>query len=125
MQPGGRELISVKREILTAFALSAATLAVCVCCFWLVNRPRTLIDAENVLVTQQGHHVAVTDRVGGNLYLFRYHHTRKQEDAQSTEKQPYRSVDVPTLKIDIDSDGKTLHITDADGNFYDARRGLF
>lgn len=62
----------MKNEILTAAALSVATLAVCVCCFWLVNRPRTLIDAPNLLVTQQGHHVAVTDRAGGNLYLFRY-----------------------------------------------------
>lgn len=69
MQPDERGWTSVRREILTAFALSAATLAVCVCCFWLVNRPRTLIDAPNLLVTQQGHHVAVTDRVGGNLYL--------------------------------------------------------
>lgn len=125
MQPGGREWISVKREILTAAALAVATLAVCVCCFWMMNRPRTLIDEENVLVTQQGHHVAVTDRVGGNLYLFRYQHTRKQETRENAEKQPYRAVDAPTLKIDVDTDGKTLHITDADGNFYDARRGLF
>lgn len=115
----------MKRELLTAFALSAATLAVCVCCFWLMNRTRTLIDAENVLVTQQGHFLTVTDRAGRNAYLFRYRHTRKQEDAQSTEKRPYRAVDVPTLKIDVDADGKTLHIQDADGNFYDARRGLF
>ena len=115
----------MKHELLTAAALSVATLAVCVCCFWMMNRPRTLIDAENVLVTQQGHHVTVTDRVGRNAYLFRYHHTRKQESAQSTEKRPYRAVDAPTLKIDVDVDGRTLHITDADGNFYDARRGLF
>lgn len=90
-----------------------------------MNRPRTLIDEKNVLVTQQGHHVAVTDRVGRNAYLFRYQHTRKQEAAQSAEKRPYRAVDAPTLKIDVDADGKTLHITDADGNLYDARRGLF
>lgn len=115
----------MKHELLTAAALSVATLAVCVCCFWLMNRPRTLIDAQNLLVTQQGHHVAVTDRVGGNLYLFRYQHTRKQETRESAEKRPYRAVDAPTLKIDVDADGKTLHIQDADGNFYDARRGLF
>lgn len=96
----------MKNEILTAAALSVATLAVCVCCFWLVNRPRTLIDAPNLLVTQQGHHVAVTDRAGGNLYLFRYRHTRKQETAQSAEKRPYRAVDVPTLKIDVDADAE-------------------
>lgn len=90
-----------------------------------MNRPRTLIDDENVLVTQQGHHVAVTDRAGGNFYLFRYHHTRKQEIRENAKKWPYRAVDVPTLKIDVDADGRTLHITDADGNFYDARRGLF
>lgn len=125
MQPGGREWTSMKCETLTAAALAVATLAVCVCCFWMMNRPRTLIDEENVLVTQQGHHVAVTDRVGGNLYLFRYQHTRKQETRENAEKQPYRAVDTPTLKIDVDTDGKTLHITDADGNFYDARRGLF
>lgn len=52
-------------------------------------------------------------------------HTRKQETRENAEKQPYRAVDAPTLKIDVDTDGKTLHITDADGNFYDARRGLF
>lgn len=115
----------MKHEILTAFALSAATLAVCVCGFWLMNRPRTLIDEENLLATQQGHHVAVTDRVGGNLYLFRYQHTRKQESRESEEKRPYRAVDVPTLKIDVDADGKTLHIQDVDGNIYDARRRLF
>lgn len=115
----------MKRELLTAFALSAAALAVCVCCFWLMNRPRTLIDAPNLLVTQQGHHVAVTDRVGGNLYLFRYQHTRKQEAAQSTEKRPYRAVDAPTLKIDVDADGRTLHIQDADGNYFDVKRSFF
>lgn len=115
----------MKNEILTAAALAVAALAVCVCCFWLMNRPRTLIDAENVLVTQQGHFLTVTDRAGQNAYLFRYHHTRKRETRESAEKRPYRAVDAPTLKIDIDSDGKTLHITDADGNFYDARRGLF
>lgn len=115
----------MKNEILTAAALAVAALAVCVCCFWLMNRPRTLIDAENVLVTQQGHFLTVTDRAGQNAYLFRYHHTRKRETRESAEKRPYRAVDAPTLKIDIDSDGKTLQITDADGNFYDARRGLF
>ena len=125
MQPDERGWTSVRREILTAFALSAATLAVCICCFWLMNRPRTLIDGKNVLVTQQGHHVAVTDRVGGNLYLFRYHHTRKQEDAQSTEKRPYRAVDAPTLKIDVDADGRTLHIQDTDGNTFDVERRIF
>lgn len=122
MQPDERGSTSVKHEILTAFTLSAVTLAVCVCCFWLVNRPRTLIDDENVLVTQQGHHVAVTDRVGGNLYLFRYHHTRKQEIRENAEKQPYRAVDAPTLKIDIDSDGKTLILTDADGTVFTLRK---
>lgn len=125
MQPDERGWTSVRREILTAFALSAATLAVCVCCFWLVNRPRTLIDAPNLLVTQQGHHVAVTDRVGGNLYLFRYQHTRKQETRESTEKRPYRAVDAPTLKIDVDADGRTLHITDAGENCFDVRRSFF
>lgn len=115
----------MKNEILTAAALSVATLAVCVCCFWLVNRPRTLIDAPNLLVTQQGHHVAVTDRAGGNLYLFRYRHTRKQETAQSAEKRPYRAVDVLTLKIDVDADGRTLHIQDADGNYFDVKRSFF
>lgn len=118
-------LMALKREFLTAAALSVAALAVCVCGFWLMNRPRTLIDEENVLVTQQGHHVAVTDRVGGNLYLFRYRRTRKQEAAQSAEKRPYRAVDVPTLKIDVDADGRTLHIQDADGNIYDTRRSFF
>lgn len=115
----------MKREILTAFALSAATLAVCVCCFWLMNRPRTLIDVENVLVTQQGHFLTVTDRAGQNAYLFRYHHTRKREVAQSTEKRPYRAVDVPTLKIDVDADGRTLHIQDVAGNIYDVERRIF
>ena len=115
----------MKNEILTAFALSAVTLAVCVCCFWLMNRPRTLIDEENVLVTQQGHFLTVTDRAGQNAYLFRYHHTRKQEDAQSTEKRPYRAVDVPTLKIDVDADGRTLHITDVAGNTFDVERRIF
>lgn len=115
----------MKRELLTAFALSAATLAVCVCCFWLMNRPRTLTDEENLLVTQQGHHVAVTDRAGGNLYLFRYHHTRKQEIRENAEKRPYRAVDVPTLKIDVDADGRTLHIQDADGNYFDVKRSFF
>lgn len=115
----------MKNEILTAAALAVATLAVCVCCFWMMNRPRTLIDAPNLLVTQQGHHVAVTDRVGGNLYLFRYQHTRKQEAAQSTEKRPYRAVDAPTLKIDVDADGRTLHIQDTDGNTFDVERRIF
>ncbi len=125
MQPDGRGSTSVKRELLTAFALSAAALAVVCGCFWLMNRPRTLIDAENVLVTQQGHHVAVTDRVGRNAYLFRYHHARKQEDAQSAEKRPYRAVDAPTLKIDVDADGRTLHITDVAGNTFDVERRIF
>lgn len=115
----------MKRELLTAVCLSVVALAV-VCCFWLwMNRPRTLIDEKNVLVTQQGHHVAVTDRVGGNLYLFRYQHTRKQETAQSTDKRPYRAVDVPTLKIDVDADGRTLHIQDAGGNTFDVERRIF
>ena len=125
MQPGGREWISVKREILTAAALAAATLAVCFCCFWLANRPRTLIDEEDVLVTQQGHFLTITDRAGRNAHLFRYHHTRKQEDAQSTEKRPYRAVDAPTLKIDVDADGRTLHITDVAGNTFDVERRIF
>lgn len=125
MQPDERGSISVKREILTAAALAVAALAVCVCGFWLMNRPRTLIDAPNLLVTQQGHHVAVTDRVGGNLYLFRYRHTRKQETRENAEKQPYRAVDAPTLKIDVDADGRTLHITDAGENCFDVRRRLF
>lgn len=115
----------MKHEILTAFALSVAALAVCVCGFWMMNRPRTLIDSQNVLVTQQGHHVAVTDRVGRNAYLFRYRHTRKQESRENAEKRPYRAIDVPTLKIDVDADGKTLHITDADGNYFDVKRSFF
>ena len=115
----------MKNEILTAFALSAVTLAVCVCCFWMMNRPRTLIDERNVLVTQQGHFLTVTDRAGQNAHLFRYRHTRKQEADQSAEKQTYRAVDVPTLKIDVDVDGKTLHITDADGTVFIARKKVF
>lgn len=115
----------MKREFLTAFALSAVALAVCICGFWLMNRPRTLIDSQNVLVTQQGHFLTVTDRVGRNAYLFRYQHTRKQKAAQSDEKRPYRAIDVPTLKIDVDADGKTLHITDADGNYFDVKRSFF
>lgn len=115
----------MKRELLTAVVLSVAALAVVCGCFWMANRPRTLIDEENLLVTQQGHHVAVTDRAGRNAYLFRYQHTRKQEAAQSTEKAPYRAVDVPTLKIDVDSDGRTLHIQDADGNTFDVGRRIF
>jgi hypothetical protein len=114
----------MKNEILTAFALSVAALAVCVCCFWLANRPRTLIDERNVLVTQQGHFLTVTDRAGRNAYIFRYRHARKQEAAQNTEKQPYRAVDVPTLKIDIDSDGKTLILTDADGTVFTLRKKM-
>lgn len=112
----------MKNEILTAAALAVATLAVCFCCFWMMNRPRTLIDEENVLVTQQGHNVAVTDRVGGNLYLFRYQHTRKQEIQQNAEKRPYRVTDTETIKIDIDSDGKTLILTDADGTVFTLRK---
>lgn len=115
----------MKSEILTAAALAVAALAVCVCCFWLMNRPRTLIDEENVLVTQQGHFLTVTDRIGRNAYLFRYQHTRKQEAAQSAEKRPYRAVDVPTLKIDVDADGRTLHITDVAGNTFDVERRIF
>lgn len=115
----------MKCELLTAVCLSAVTLAVCVCCFWLMNRPRTLIDEENVLVTQQGHFLTVTDRVGRNAYLFRYQHTRKREAAQSAEKRPYRAVDVPTLKIDVDADGRTLHITDVAGNTFDVERRIF
>lgn len=114
----------MKSEILTAAALAVAALAVCVCCFWLMNRPRTLIDEENVLVTQQGHFLTVTDRIGRNAYLFRYQHTRKQEAAQSAEKRPYRAVDVPTLKIDVDADGRTLHITDVAGNTFDVERRI-
>lgn len=76
----------MKNEILTAAALAVATLAVCVCSFWLMNRPRTLIDAPNLLVTQQGHHVAVTDRVGGNLYLFRYQPYQKTGNQRERRK---------------------------------------
>ena len=115
----------MKNEILTAAVLSVAVLAVVCGCFWMANRPRTLIDSQNVLVTQQGHFLTVTDRAGRNAYLFRYRHTRKQESRESEEKRPYRAVDVPTLKIDVDADGKTLHIQDVDGNIYDARRRLF
>ena len=114
----------MKNEILTAVCLSAATLAVCVCCFWLANRPRTLIDEENVLVTQQSHFLTVTDRAGRNAYLFRYRHTRKQEAAQSTEKAPYRVTDTETIKIDIGVDGKTLIVTDADGTVFTVRKKL-
>lgn len=115
----------MKRELLTAFPLSVAALAVCVCCFWLANRPRTLIDAPNLLVTQQGHHVTVTDRAGQNAYLFRYQHTRKQGIRENAEKRPYRAVDVTTLKIDVDADGRTLHITDVAGNTFDVERRIF
>ena len=115
----------MKRELLTAVCLSVVALAVVCGCFWLMNRPRTLIDEENVLVTQQGHNVAVTDRTGRNAYLFRYHHTRKQGIRENAEKRPYRAVDAPTLKIDVDADGKTLHIQDVDGNYFDVRRRLF
>lgn len=86
MQPDERGSISVKREILTA-----AALAVCVCGFWLMNRPRTLIDAPNLLVTQQGHHVAVTDRVGGNLYLFRYRPYQKTGNPRERRKTALQS----------------------------------
>lgn len=112
----------MKRELLTAVCLSVVALIVCAGCFQLMNRPRTLIDEENVLVTQQGHNVAVTDRVGGNLYLFRCHHTRKQETRENAEKQPYRVTDTETIKIDIDSDGKTLILTDADGTVFTLRK---
>ena len=115
----------MKHELLTAATLTVAALAVVCGCFWMMNRPRTLIDEENLLVTQQGHHVAVTDRAGGNLYLFRYRHTRKQKAAQSAEKQPYRVTDAETIKIDVDSDGKTLIVTDADGAVFRAERRLF
>lgn len=115
----------MKHEILTAAALSVAALIVCVGCFWLMNRPQTLIDEENLLVAQQGHHVAVTDRVGRNAYLFRYQHTRKQESRESAEKQPYRVTDTATIKIDIDSDGKTLIVTDADGTVFTVRKRVF
>lgn len=115
----------MKHEILTAAALSVAALIVCVGCFWLMNRPRTLIDEENVLVTQQGHFLTVTDRAGRNAYLFRYQHTRKQEIRESAEKQPYRVTDTATIKIDIDSDGKTLIVTDADGAVFTVRKRAF
>lgn len=115
----------MKRELLAAVCLSVVALIVFGCGFWMMNRPRTLIDEENLLVTQQGHHVAVTDRVGGNLYLFRYQHTRKQKAAQSAKKRPYRAVDAPTLKIDIGADGRTLHIQDAAGNTFDVERRIF
>ncbi len=114
----------MKNEILTAVVLSVAALAVVCGCFWLMNRPRTLIDAKNVLVTQQGHFLTVTDRVGRNTYLFRYQHTRKQEIRERAEKRPYRAVDAPTLKIDIGADGRTLHIQDADGNYFDVKRSF-
>lgn len=115
----------MKRELLTAAALAVAALAVCVCGFWLMNRPQTLIDEENLLVAQQGHHVAVTDRVGRNAYLFRYQHTIKQESRESAEKQPYKVTDTATIKIDIDSDGKTLIVTDADGTVFTVRKRVF
>lgn len=115
----------MKNELLTAAALTVAALAVCVCGFWMMNRPRTLIDEENVLVTQQGHFLAVTDRAGRNAYLFQYRHTRKQETRENAEKRPYRAVDVPTLKIDIDSDGRTLIVTDADGAVFTVRKRAF
>ena len=112
----------MKHELLTAVVLSVAALAVCVGCFWLMNRPRTPIDAPNVLITQQGHFLTVTDRAGRNAYLFRYRHAGKQEAAQSTEKRPYRVTDTETIKIDIDSDGKTLIITDCDGTVFTVRK---
>lgn len=115
----------MKRELLAAVCLSVVALAVCVGCFWLMNRPRTLIDSQNVLVTQQGHFLTVTDRAGRNAYLFRYQHTRKQESRERAEKRPYRAVDAPTLKIDIGADGRTLHIQDADGNYFDVKRSFF
>lgn len=100
-------------------------LAVCVCGFWLMNRPRTLIDEENVLVTQQGHFLTVTDRAGRNAYLFRYRHTRKQEIRENAEKAPYRVTDTETIKIDIGSDGRTLIVTDADGAVFTVRKRAF
>lgn len=112
----------MKNEILTAVVLSVAALAVCVCGFWLMNRPRTLIDEENLLVTQQGHFLTVTDRAGRNAYLFRYRHTRKRESQENAEKAPYRAIDVPTLKIDVDADGKTLIVTDAAGTVFTVRK---
>lgn len=125
MQPDEGGSISVKRELLTAICLSVAALAVVCGCFWMMNRPRTLIDAPNLLVTQQGHHVAVTDRVGRNAYLFRYQHTRKQESRESAEKAPYRVTDTETIKIDIGSDGRTLIVTDADGTVFTVRKQVF
>ena len=115
----------MKRELLTAAALAVAALAVVCGCFWMANRPRTLIDEENVLVTQRGHFLAVTDRAGRNAYLFQYRHTRKQETRENAEKRPYRAVDVPTLKIDIDSDGRTQIVTDADGAVFTVRKRAF
>lgn len=91
----------------------------------MMNRPRTLIDEENLLVTQQGHHVAVTDRAGRNAYIFRYQHTRKPKAAQSAEKAPYRVMDTETIKIDIGADGKTLIVTDADGTVFTVRKRVF
>lgn len=125
MQPDEGGSISVKRELLTAICLSVAALAVVCGCFWMMNRPRTLIDAPNLLVTQQGHHVAVTDRIGRNAYLFRYQHTRKQESRESAEKVPYRVTDTETIKIDIGSDGRTLIVTDADGTVFTVRKQVF
>lgn len=115
----------MKNELLTAVVLSVAALAVVCGCFWMANRLRTLIDEENVLVTQQGHFLAVTDRAGRNAYLFQYRHTRKQETRENAEKRPYRAVDVPTLKIDIGSDGRTLIVTDADGAVFTVRKRAF
>lgn len=112
----------MKRELLTAAVLSVAALAVVCGCFWLMNRPRTLIDSQNVLVTQQGHFLTVTDRAGRNAYLFRYQHTKKQESRENAEKQPYRVTDTATIKIDIDSDGKTLILTDAAGTVFTVRK---
>lgn len=112
----------MKRELLAAVCLSVVALAVCVGCFWLMNRPRTLIDSQNVLVTQQGHFLTVTDRAGRNAYLFRYQHTRKQESRESEEKRPYRATDAETIKIDIGADGKTLIVTDADGTVFTVRK---
>lgn len=112
----------MKRELLTAVVLAVAALAVVCGCFWLMNRPQTLIDEENLLVTRQGHHVAVTDRAGRNAYLFRYRHTRKQETRENAEKAPYRVTDTETIKIDIGADGKTLIVTDADGTVFTVRK---
>lgn len=115
----------MKNEILTAAALAVAALAVVCGCFWMANRPRTLIDSQNVLVTQQGHFLTVTDRAGRNAYLFRYRHTRKQESRESAEKAPYRVTDTETIKIDIGSDGRTLIVTDADGTVFTVRKRVF